>query len=36
MVIHALYDFVALMFLARYMRPAREHSAAEAAGYDIG
>ncbi len=36
MVIHALYDFVALMFLARYMRPAPEHSAAEAAGYDIG
>ncbi len=35
MVIHALYDFVALMFLARYMRPASGRSAAEAAGYDV-
>ena len=32
MVIHALYDFVALMYLARYMRPAPESSVPEAAG----
>ena len=30
MVVHALYDFVALMYLARYMRPAPESSVAEA------
>ncbi len=30
MVIHALYDFVALMYLARYMRPAPESSVVEA------
>ncbi len=30
MVIHALYDFVALMYLARYMRPAPESSIGEA------
>ncbi len=32
MVIHALYDFVALMYLARYMRPAPESPAVETAG----
>jgi membrane protease YdiL (CAAX protease family) len=36
MVVHALYDFVALMYLARYMRPAPERSVAEAADYDVG
>ena len=30
MVVHALYDFVALMYLARYMRPAPESSVVEA------
>ncbi len=30
MVVHALYDFVALMYLARYVRPAPESSVAEA------
>jgi hypothetical protein len=30
MVVHALYDFVALMYLARYMRPVPESSVAEA------
>ncbi len=30
MVIHALYDFVALMYLARYMKPAPESSVVEA------
>ncbi len=30
MVVHALYDFVALMYLARYMRPAPESSVADA------
>ncbi len=36
MVVHALYYFVALMYLARYVRPAPERSVGEAAGYDAG
>ena len=32
MVVHALYDFVALMYLARYMRPAPESPVVETAG----
>ncbi len=36
MVVHALYDFVALMYLVRYVRPAPEGSVAEAAGDDVG
>ncbi len=35
MVVHALYDFVALMYLIRYMRPVPDSSIAEATVEDV-